>query len=128
MGSFNKNVKMKKLFLSIVLFSSEYIVNGQIRLPDQILQRRVNASGVFRATATEFPLVPKPTGRVITLLRSRSTAAACPPLVGTASPSGCNKRIWMETFHVKMIRTVLRVKNGGLMFLMNNVQKEKVLQ
>ena len=31
------------------------------------------------------------TGRVITLFRSRSTAAACPPLVGTASPSGCNK-------------------------------------
>jgi len=82
---------MMKLFLSIVLLSSEYIVNGQIRLPDQILQRRVNASGVFRATATEFPLVPKPTGRVITLFRSRSTAAACPPLVGTASPSGCNK-------------------------------------
>ena len=68
-------VTVKKLFLSIVLLLSENTVTGQLKLSKEIisteqsLQRTVSVGGVFRATATEFPLVPKPTGSMCIVIK-----------------------------------------------------------
>ena len=46
---------------TVIIMQSTFIVIGQEFVRDS--NTRIPATGILRASATEFPLVPKPTGR-----------------------------------------------------------------